>query len=99
MRRASRFSRPRLSLTRKDAVRGLAFHFPAIHRMVALDSAKVQPWAAALRFWTIVDEWNCLSHSIWYHLFPPAPYVAVNEVKQGASRRFGRDSFETRSTS
>ena len=86
-------------ITHKDTVRGLAFYFPAIHRMVALDSSEVQPWAGVLRFWTNVDEWRHLGHSIWYLLIPPAPYVAVNEVEQGASRRFGRDSFETRSTS
>jgi hypothetical protein len=27
-----------------------------------------------------------------------APYVAVNEVERVASRRFGRDLFQTRST-
>jgi hypothetical protein len=37
-------------------------------------------------------------HPIWYCEIPPAPYVAVNEVEHAASRRFGRDSFQTRST-
>jgi len=26
------------------------------------------------------------------------PYIAVNELEQTLSRRFGRDSFQTRST-
>jgi hypothetical protein len=35
---------------------------------------------------------------MWYCLARGLPYVAVNEFELGASRRFGRDSFETRST-
>jgi hypothetical protein len=35
---------------------------------------------------------------MWYCVSRSLPYVAVNEFEQAASRRFGRDSFETRST-
>ena len=34
---------------------------------------------------------------LWYAQAMP-PDVAVNEFRQGSSQRFGRDSFETRST-
>jgi hypothetical protein len=37
-------------------------------------------------------------HPMWYCGTSALPYVAVNEVEQAASRRFGRDSFQTRST-
>jgi hypothetical protein len=37
-------------------------------------------------------------HPIWYYKILGAPYVAVNEIEHAASRRFGRDSFQTRST-
>jgi hypothetical protein len=37
-------------------------------------------------------------HPIWYCGSRAAPYVAVNEAERAASRRFGRDSFQTRST-
>jgi hypothetical protein len=36
--------------------------------------------------------------SIWYCIAPTVPYVAENELEHDASRRFGRDSFQTRST-
>jgi hypothetical protein len=39
-----------------------------------------------------------LFHPIWYLNAAFPPYVAVNEFEHGASRRFGRDSFQTRST-
>jgi hypothetical protein len=39
-----------------------------------------------------------LNYPIWYCVMQPAPYVAVNELALDASRRFGRDSFQTRST-
>jgi hypothetical protein len=35
---------------------------------------------------------------IWYESLPMAPYIAVNELEQTPSRRFGRDLFQTRST-
>ncbi len=35
-----------------------------------------------------------LFHSIWYSTRRRLPHVAVNEFEQGASRRFGRDSFQ-----
>ena len=35
---------------------------------------------------------------IWYCIGPAVPYVAENELEHAASRRFGRDSFQTRST-
>jgi hypothetical protein len=41
-----------MSQTRMNAMPSLDFHFPAIHRTVALDSPKVLRWAVALRFWT-----------------------------------------------
>jgi hypothetical protein len=41
---------------------------------------------------------RCRKHLIWYCKKRAAPYVAVNEVEHAASRRFGRDSFQTRST-
>jgi hypothetical protein len=41
---------------------------------------------------------RCRKHLIWYCEELAAPYVAVNEVEHAASRRFGRDSFQTRST-
>jgi hypothetical protein len=37
-------------------------------------------------------------HPIWYCANAAVPYVAVNEAKRATSRRFGRDSFQTRST-
>jgi hypothetical protein len=37
-------------------------------------------------------------HPIWYCLATNVPYLAVNKVEQLASQRFGRDSFQTRST-
>jgi hypothetical protein len=37
-------------------------------------------------------------YPIWYCGIVAMPYVAVNEVEQDASRRFGRDLFQTRST-
>jgi len=37
-------------------------------------------------------------HPIWYGSLPIVPYIAVNELEQTPSRRFGRDSFQTRST-
>ena len=39
-----------------------------------------------------------LFHPIWYSSPLRPPHVAVNEFEQGASRQFGRDSFQTRST-
>jgi hypothetical protein len=36
-------------------------------------------------------------HLIWYGGYDAVPYVAVNEAEHAASRRFGRDSFQTRS--
>jgi hypothetical protein len=38
------------------------------------------------------------THPIWWLRLDVVPYIAVNEVEQGGSRRFGRDSFQTRST-
>src|SRR5262249_17639134 len=37
-------------------------------------------------------------HPIWYATSLTAPYIAVNEDERWRSRRFGRDSFQTRST-
>jgi len=37
-------------------------------------------------------------HPIWYSISRLAPYIAVNELELPSSRRFGRDSFQTRST-
>ena len=37
-------------------------------------------------------------HPIWCSKAAAAPYIAVNELEQRASRRFGRDLFQTRST-
>src|SRR5262249_36162228 len=37
-------------------------------------------------------------HPIWYAMRAATPYLAVNEVERPPSRRFGRDSFQTRST-
>jgi hypothetical protein len=37
-------------------------------------------------------------HPIWYCANGAVPYVAVNEAERATSRRFGRDSFQTRST-
>jgi len=42
---------------------------------------------------------NRALHPIWCTISIPEPYIAVNEFEQGPSRRFGRDSFQTRSTS
>src|SRR5271155_2795743 len=42
---------------------------------------------------------NRALHPIWCTIRVPKPYIAVNEFEQGTSRRFGRDSFQTRSTS
>jgi hypothetical protein len=39
-----------------------------------------------------------LKHPILYCATLAVPYVAVNELERAASRRFGRDSFQTRST-
>jgi hypothetical protein len=38
-------------------------------------------------------------HPILYSMLAARPYIAVNELELVASRRFGRDSFQTRSTS
>jgi hypothetical protein len=35
---------------------------------------------------------------IWCSIVMIAPYIAVNGIEQLRSRRFGRDSFQTRST-
>ena len=37
-------------------------------------------------------------YPIWYCGSKAPPYVAVNEAERATSRRFGRDSFQTRST-
>ena len=37
-------------------------------------------------------------HPIWCSTVAAAPHIAVNELEQRASRRFGRDLFQTRST-
>jgi hypothetical protein len=37
-------------------------------------------------------------YPMWYSGMDALPYLAVNKLEQGASRRFGRDSFQTRST-
>jgi hypothetical protein len=37
-------------------------------------------------------------YPIWYCGNQAPPYVAVNEAEHATSRRFGRDSFQTRST-
>jgi hypothetical protein len=37
-------------------------------------------------------------HPIWYATALMPPYIAVNEDERRQSRRFGRDSFQTRST-
>jgi hypothetical protein len=41
---------------------------------------------------------RAVGHPIWYCANQAAPYVAVNEAERATSRRFGRDSFQTRST-
>jgi hypothetical protein len=41
---------------------------------------------------------NARFHSMWWLRRLVSQYVAVNEFELAASRRFGRDSFQTRST-
>jgi len=42
---------------------------------------------------------NGLKHSMWYHQYSMLPHLAVNKIERAWSRRFGRDSFQSRSTS
>jgi hypothetical protein len=37
-------------------------------------------------------------HPMWYEFSLLDPYLAENEIELSASQRFGRDSFQTRST-
>jgi hypothetical protein len=71
---------------------------PVIHKRRVLTRRETMIAKAVNAFRAKTTKERTVMTPIWYCIRAQAPYVAVNELEHAGSRRFGRDSFQTRST-
>src|SRR5271155_712342 len=72
---------------------------PLFTEVRLLTRRRIESASSVNEFFPGATARNRALHPIWCTIRVPEPYLAVNEFEQGTSRRFGRDSFQTRSTS